>query len=165
MDQNVTVGDAIPEYTVLYEGFAGTDTADVLNGSLQFTCEYAPDSAAGDYAIQPSGLTSENYEIHFENGTLHAVRKASSGSDDSDNSGGSGSTKNPAATNFGKNVSNSSSSEKRCTGTWKRDEKAGGSNSRTAPIRQEKKTSDQNGEKLGWIQETENGGFSVLTAI
>ena len=76
VDQNVTVGDAIPEYTVLYEGFAGTDTADVLNGSLQFTCEYAPDSAAGDYAIQPSGLTSGNYEILFENGTLHAVRRA-----------------------------------------------------------------------------------------
>ena len=31
VDRNVTVGDAIPEYTVLYEGFAGTDTADVLN--------------------------------------------------------------------------------------------------------------------------------------
>ena len=45
VDQNVTVGDTIPEYTVLYEGFAGTDTADVLNGSLQFTCEYTPDSA------------------------------------------------------------------------------------------------------------------------
>ena len=30
--------------------------------------------------------------------------------------------------------------------------RAGGSNSKTAPIRQEKKTSDQNGEKLGWIQ-------------
>ena len=59
VDRNVTVGDAIPEYTVLYEGFAGTDTADVLNGSLQFTCEYAPDSAAGDYSILPSGLTSE----------------------------------------------------------------------------------------------------------
>lgn len=33
VDQNVTVGDAIPEYKVLYEGFAGTDTADVLNGA------------------------------------------------------------------------------------------------------------------------------------
>lgn len=123
VDQNVTVGDAIPEYAVLYEGFAGTDTADVLNGSLKFTCEYAPDSAAGDYSILPSGLTSENYEIHFENGTLHAVRRASSGSDASDNSGGSGSTKNPVATNFGKNVSNNSSSEKDAQGTWKRDNK------------------------------------------
>ena len=45
VDQNVTVGDAIPEYKVLYEGFAGTDTADVLNGSLKFTCEYVTDSA------------------------------------------------------------------------------------------------------------------------
>lgn len=152
VDQNVTVGDAIPEYTVLYEGFAGTDTADVLNGSLQFTCEYAPDSAAGDYAIQPSGLTSENYEIHFENGTLHAVRKASSGSDDSDNSGGSGSTKNPAATNFGKNVSNSSSSENDAQGTWKRDEKGWWFEFKDGTYPAGEKTSDQNGEKLGWIQ-------------
>lgn len=152
VDQNVTVGDAIPEYTVLYEGFAGTDTADVLNGSLQFTCEYAPDSAAGDYAIQPSGLTSENYEIHFENGTLHAVRKASSGSDDSDNSGGSGSTKNPAATNFGKNVSNSSSSENDALGTWKRDEKGWWFEFKDGTYPAGEKTSDQNGEKLGWIQ-------------
>lgn len=152
VDQNVTVGDAIPEYTVLYEGFAGTDTADVLNGSLQFTCEYAPDSAAGDYAIQPSGLTSENYEIHFENGTLHAVRRASSGSDDSDNSDGSGRTKNPAATNFGKNVSNSRSSENEAQGTWKRDEKGWWFEFKDGTYPAGEKTSDQNGEKLGWIQ-------------
>lgn len=149
VDQNVTVGDAIPEYTVLYEGFAGTDTADVLNGSLQFTCEYAPDSAAGDYAIQPFGLTSGNYEILFENGTLHAVRRASSGSDDSDNSG---STKNPAATNFGKNVSNSSSSENDAQGTWKRDEKGWWFEFKDGTYPAGEKTSDQNGEKLGWIQ-------------
>ena len=152
VDQNVTVGDAIPEYTVLYEGFAGTDTADVLNGSLQFTCEYAPDSAAGDYAIQPSGLTSGNYEILFENGTLHAVRRASSGSDDSDNSGGSGSTKNPAATNFGKNVSNSSSSENDAQGTWKRDAQGWWFEFRDGTYPAGEKTSDQTGEKLGWIQ-------------
>ena len=149
VDQNVTVGDAIPEYTVLYGGFAGTDTADVLNGSLQFTCEYAPDSAAGDYSILPSGLTSENYEIHFENGTLHAVRRASSGSDDSDNSG---STKNPAATNFGKNVSNSSSSENDAQGTWKRDNKGWWFEFKDGTYPAGEKTSDQNGEKLGWIQ-------------
>lgn len=149
VDQNVTVGDAIPEYKVLYEGFAGTDTADVLNGSLKFTCEYAPDSAAGDYSILPSGLTSENYEIHFENGTLHAVRRASSGSDDSDNSG---STKNPAATNFGKNVSNSSSSENDAQGTWKRDNKGWWFEFRDGTYPAGEKTSDQNGEKLGWIQ-------------
>ena len=149
VDQNVTVGDAIPEYAVLYEGFAGTDTADVLNGSLKFTCEYAPDSAAGDYSILPSGLTSENYEIHFENGTLHAVRRASSGSD---NSGGSGSTKNPAATNFGKNVSNNSSSEKDAQGTWKRDNKGWWFEFKDGTYPSGEKTSDQNGEKLGWIQ-------------
>lgn len=152
VDQNVTVGDAIPEYAVLYEGFAGTDTADVLNGSLKFTCEYAPDSAAGDYAILPSGLTSGNYEILFENGTLHAVRRASSGSDDSDNSDGSGSTKNPAATNFGKNVSNNSPSENDAQGTWKRDNKGWWFEFKDGTYPAGEKISDQNGEKLDWIQ-------------
>ena len=151
VDQNVTVGDAIPEYKVLCEGFAGTDTADVLNGSLQFTCEYAPDSAAGDYAIQPSGLTSENYEIHFENGTLHAVRRASSGSDDSDNSDGSGSTKNPAATNFGKNVSNSRSSENEAQGTWKRDEKGWWFEFTNGTYPAGKKSENNSSEKPFWI--------------
>lgn len=151
VEQNVTVGDAIPEYTVLYEGFAGTDTADVLNGSLQFTCEYAPDSAAGDYAIQPSGLTSENYEILFENGTLHAVRRASSGSDDSDNSDGSGSTKNPAATNFGKNVSNSRSSENEAQGTWKRDEKGWWFEFTNGTYPAGKKSENNSSEKPFWI--------------
>lgn len=151
VDQNVTVGDAIPEYTVLYEGFAGTDTADVLNGSLQFTCEYAPDSAAGDYAIQPSGLTSENYEILFENGTLHAVRRASSGSGDSDNSDGSGSTKNPAATNFGKNVSNSRSSENEAQGTWKRDEKGWWFEFTNGTYPAGKKSENNSSEKPFWI--------------
>lgn len=151
VDQNVTVGDAIPEYKVLYEGFAGTDTADVLNGSLQFTCEYAPDSAAGDYSILPSGLTSENYEIHFENGTLHAVRRASSGSDDSDNSGGSGSTKNPAATNFGKNVSNRRSSENEAQGIWKRDEKGWWFEFTNGTYPAGKKSENNSGEKPFWI--------------
>ena len=151
VDQNVTVGDTIPEYTVLYEGFAGTDTADVLNGSLQFTCEYTPDSAAGDYAIQPSGLTSENYEILFENGTLHAVRRASSGSDDSDNSDGSGSTKNPAATNFGKNVSNSRSSENEAQGTWKRDEKGWWFEFTNGTYPAGKKSENNSSEKPFWI--------------
>lgn len=151
VDQNVTVGDAIPEYAVLYEGFAGTDTADVLNGSLKFTCEYAPDSAAGDYSILPSGLTSENYEIHFENGTLHAVRRASSGSDDSDNSGGSGSTKNPAATNFGKNVSNRRSSENEAQGIWKRDEKGWWFEFTNGTYPAGKKSENNSGEKPFWI--------------
>ena len=151
VDQNVTVGDAIPEYAVLYEGFAGTDTADVLNGSLKFTCEYAPDSAAGDYAILPSGLTSGNYEILFENGTLHAVRRASSGSDDSDNSDGSGSTKNPAATNFGKNVSNGRSSENEAQGTWKRDEKGWWFEFTNGTHPAGKKSENNSSEKPFWI--------------
>lgn len=151
VDQNVTVGDAITEYAVLYEGFAGTDTADVLNGSLKFTCEYAPDSAAGDYAILPSGLTSGNYEILFENGTLHAVRRASSGSDDSDNSDGSGSTKNPAATNFGKNVSNSRSSENEAQGTWKRDEKGWWFEFTNGTYPAGKKSENNSSEKPFWI--------------
>ena len=32
---------------------------------MQFVCEYTANSPIGEYAIVPSGLTSDNYEIQF----------------------------------------------------------------------------------------------------
>lgn len=48
VNQQVTVGAEIPAYTVIYSGFAGNDDADVLSGTLQFTCEYTADSPVGN---------------------------------------------------------------------------------------------------------------------
>lgn len=95
VDQQVTVGSEIPAYTVIYSGFAGNDDADVLSGTLQFTCEYTADSPVGTYAIVPSGLTSENYDIQFVNGALTVTNRASDGSGNSGSS--SSAASGPAA--------------------------------------------------------------------
>lgn len=72
----VTCGDAAPAYTAQYNGFVGGETEAVLGGTLAFACEYTTTSAAGDYTITPSGLTSDNYTITFQTGTLTATAAA-----------------------------------------------------------------------------------------
>ena len=69
-NKTATYGKDAPEYTVTYEGFVNNETASVLGGKLAFACDYKKGSAAGIYAITPSGLTSDNYEITFAKGTL-----------------------------------------------------------------------------------------------
>ncbi len=69
-DKAVTFLDAAPAYTAKYSGFVAGDTAAKLNGMLAYTCSYASGSAVGTYPITPSGLTSDNYNITFKDGTL-----------------------------------------------------------------------------------------------
>ena len=71
-DEVVTVGDPVPEYTATILGFVRSETASVLSGSLSFSCDYETTSEAGEYAITPSGLSSNNYEINYIAGTLTA---------------------------------------------------------------------------------------------
>lgn len=72
----VTCGEAAPAYTATYNGFVGGETESVLGGMLAFACDYTTSSAAGDYTITPSGLTSDNYTITFQTGTLTATAAA-----------------------------------------------------------------------------------------
>ena len=72
----VTCGEAAPAYTASYSGFVGGETEAVLGGTLAFACDYTTTSAAGDYTITPSGLTSDNYTITFQTGTLTATAAA-----------------------------------------------------------------------------------------
>jgi hypothetical protein len=55
---------------VTYSGFVNSETPAVLSGTLSFggTSQGATD--VGGYSIIPSGLTSSNYDITFNNGTL-----------------------------------------------------------------------------------------------
>ncbi len=70
---------------VTYDGFVNGETESVLTGALTYSYkakaadgtvtanEYAAGFAngkAGEYAIVPAGLTSDNYEITYENGTM-----------------------------------------------------------------------------------------------
>ncbi|WP_287625849.1 MBG domain-containing protein [Clostridium sp.] len=123
VDQQVTVGAEIPAYTVIYSGFAGNDDADVLSGTLQFTCEYTADSPVGTYAIVPSGLTSENYDIQFVNGALTVTNRASDGSGNSgsSSSGGSGSSSSRGSGSSSKSSGSSAASGPAAKGNWQQD--------------------------------------------
>ncbi|OCL93192.1 MBG domain-containing protein [Arcobacter porcinus] len=60
-------------YGVDFNGFKGSDNETVLNGLLSYGLNNAIN--AGTYAITPSGYTSDNYNISFENGEL-TINKA-----------------------------------------------------------------------------------------
>ena len=68
--QTITYGEEPTNNGVTYSGFAGTETKDVLTGELVYTYNYAQYDNAGDYDITPSGLTGDNYDITYNNGTL-----------------------------------------------------------------------------------------------
>ncbi len=76
----VTYGDPRANAGVTYSGFvAGEDenTPNIFEGSLAYDYDgYDAGEDAGDYLITPSGLTSRNYDISFESGTLRVARRA-----------------------------------------------------------------------------------------
>jgi uncharacterized repeat protein (TIGR02543 family) len=74
-NKTVIYGDAVPTYTVTYEGWQGEDDATVLTGTIAYACEYAPTSIVGEYTITPSGVSNPNYAITFINGKV-TVNKA-----------------------------------------------------------------------------------------
>lgn len=66
-----TYGAANPAFTATYTGFAAGDTEADLGGSLTFSTTATAASPAGTvYPVTPSGLTSPNYAITFQDGTL-----------------------------------------------------------------------------------------------
>ena len=74
-DKEVTYGDAIPAYTVSYNGFILGEDETVLDGELAFECTYVQYADVNTYTITPKGLTSDNYEISFVAGTLTVSQK------------------------------------------------------------------------------------------
>ncbi|TLT07324.1 filamentous hemagglutinin N-terminal domain-containing protein [Aliarcobacter thereius] len=60
-------------YGVDFNGFIGSDSESVLNGLISYSVNNAIN--AGTYTITPSGYTSNNYNISFENGEL-TINKA-----------------------------------------------------------------------------------------
>ena len=93
-DLRIPVKSEIPKYEAVYKGFAGGDNAASLGGNLQFNCSYTKESKVGTYKIMPYGLTSENYELCFVEGTLTVEEKSGGGSSSGggSNSGGGGSS-------------------------------------------------------------------------
>jgi hypothetical protein len=69
-DKNVSYRDPAPNYTASYSGFVSGESESNLSGSLSFSCSYTSSSNTGTYSIMPSGYTSSNYNISYNNGTL-----------------------------------------------------------------------------------------------
>jgi hypothetical protein len=67
-DKTKPFGTPDPAFTVAYSGFVNGETVVVLGGTLVVT--RVSGEAVGRYAITPSGLTSGNYLITFNAGTL-----------------------------------------------------------------------------------------------
>ena len=67
-------GAADPAFTVAYAGFVPGDSAAGLAGTLSLT--RAPGEGLGSYPITPSGLSSPNYTITFNPGTLTIIAPA-----------------------------------------------------------------------------------------
>lgn len=63
-----TYGDSDPQFSVICEGFVEGEDISILGGELAINRELGEN--VGTYIVTPSGLTSDNYEITFELGTL-----------------------------------------------------------------------------------------------
>lgn len=74
-DVSIVYGDAYSAYTASFAGLVGSDTSASLNGTLKLTCNYTQYSNAGVYNVIPSGLSSPNYEITYQNGSLTVDKK------------------------------------------------------------------------------------------
>ena len=69
-DAQITFGDEATNAGVTYEGFVGTESEANLTGELAYDVAYERLGNVGEYAITPSGLTSDSYDITYETGTL-----------------------------------------------------------------------------------------------
>lgn len=69
-DHSITYGDEAANNGVSYDGFVPGEDASALGGTLVYDYNYSRYDDAGDYTITPKGLTSNNYNITFNPGTL-----------------------------------------------------------------------------------------------
>ena len=66
----LTYGDEVVNYEAEINGFVEGENISNLNGSLEFVCNYNKLSNVGSYEITLNGLTSNNYNISYQNGSL-----------------------------------------------------------------------------------------------
>lgn len=69
-NKTITYGDEPTNDGVVYSGFVGGEDENDLGGELTYAYNYSRYDNAGNYTITPSGLTSTNYSIAFNTGTL-----------------------------------------------------------------------------------------------
>ena len=70
----IRYGENSPTVGVTYSGFVNGEDESVLKGELKISYgDYSVGSGVGSYEITPTGLTADNYEIEYKNGTLTVV--------------------------------------------------------------------------------------------
>ena len=75
-NNSITYGDVPANNGVTYSGFVNGQNASALGGTLSYSYTYAQYGDVGNaYKITPSGLTSNNYTITFNTGTLTVNKK------------------------------------------------------------------------------------------
>ena len=74
-NKTITYGDEPANAGVAYSGFVVGEDENDLGGELAYAYNYSRYDNAGSYAITPSGLTSTNYTIAFNTGTLTVAPK------------------------------------------------------------------------------------------
>ena len=63
-------GEAMPEFTLSYEGFKNGETADVLTKQPVVSCSATVESAPGEYPVTVTGAEAQNYLISYTYGKL-----------------------------------------------------------------------------------------------
>jgi len=75
-DKTIVFGDEPDNDGIFYEGFVNNETVADLKGTLTYEYNYIKYGNVGTgYSITPSGITSNNYEIKFIDGTLTVNKK------------------------------------------------------------------------------------------
>ena len=74
-NHSISYGDEPANNGVDYNGFVNNETSTILGGELAYAYNYEQYGDVGSYTITPSGLTSNNYEITFNAGTLTVGQK------------------------------------------------------------------------------------------
>ena len=72
---NISYDDEAPTYSYTYEGFENNEGITDLEGTLSISCPYIKGDDVGIYTVTASGVTSNNYDITFETGTLNVERR------------------------------------------------------------------------------------------
>ena len=72
-DKSVYYRKNPPTFTYSISGFKGNDSINDLEGTVVYNCDYVRGSEEGEYDINISGLSSNNYNIEFVSGKLSVL--------------------------------------------------------------------------------------------
>lgn len=69
-NKEIFYNEDAPKYSVNYSGFKVNDDVSNLEGNIEFECGYVKGAELGEFDINASGWTSNNYAIEFVKGKL-----------------------------------------------------------------------------------------------